>query len=484
MKFKDISATKELKESTLKNAKAGKKVSKAVKIRTLSAITAALVIIVGISFLAPSLFKSERKKSAEEKSNMYADASESTGDEKTNAADDAAPKYTSGEADTAYARYADAADDGDISLYSGEALYSLEGDKGGAIYGTESDSISEPSATVPDSSNQQGATHMTAAKLNDNIYFTEWLKTVSDTNQLFTNGYSPLMLSTSNRISVSVKSENGSPCDLVLAELLDEQGNVISKSYTNKEGKAYLFYKWISGENGTPKAVRVSGSIKILSSLTEEVTFTLNSGVAQKTLDVMFMIDSTGSMGDEMTYLANELSELLTGLSVKPRISVNFYRDVGDEYVTKTNAFTSDINTAISQLKAEKANGGGDYAEAVDKALEKVVSAEWNGASEKICFLVLDAPAHSSEASVRTSIANSVKAMAEKGIRLIPVIASSADIETEITTRQIAMLTGGEYVFITNHSGIGGEHIEATTDIEYEVKPLIQVLTDVINDYM
>ena len=43
-------------------------------------------------------------------------------------------------------------------------------------------------------------------------------------------------------------------------------------------------------------------------------------------------------------------------------------------------------------------------------------------------------------------------------------------------------MTGGTYVFLTNDSGIGNEHLEPTIG-EYEVKPLNDLMVEIILSY-
>ncbi len=64
-----------------------------------------------------------------------------------------------------------------------------------------------------------------------------------------------------------------------------------------------------------------------------------------------------------------------------------------------------------------------------------------------------------------------IKKAAEKGIKIIPVSASGVNKDTEFLFRFFAVATNGTYVFITNNSGIGGDHIEATVG-DYEVELL------------
>ena len=62
-------------------------------------------------------------------------------------------------------------------------------------------------------------------------------------------------------------------------------------------------------------------------------------------LDLMFMIDTTGSMGDELEYLKIELGDVIKRVAketgVEINTSVNFYRDSEDEYVVRDFEFNA-----------------------------------------------------------------------------------------------------------------------------------------------
>ena len=58
-------------------------------------------------------------------------------------------------------------------------------------------------------------------------------------------------------------------------------------------------------------------------------------------------------MGDEMTYLQSELKDIVRRVrAVEPgldiRLSVVFYRDRGDEFITKSLPFTRDVDEAVT----------------------------------------------------------------------------------------------------------------------------------------
>jgi hypothetical protein len=73
------------------------------------------------------------------------------------------------------------------------------------------------------------------------------------------------------------------------------------------------------------------------------------------------------------------------------------YRDIGDDYVTRTFDLTTDIRDLYANLLELKAHGGGDWPESVNEALDVAVNRlHWTptGDTRRIVFLVGDAPPH------------------------------------------------------------------------------------------
>ena len=204
-------------------------------------------------------------------------------------------------------------------------------------------------------------------------------------------------------------------------------------------------------------------------------------------VQIAFMVDATGSMGDELEFLKMDLKKVIneaqkTNNQLKISTATVFYRDEGDEYVVKHSPFTEDINQTIEFISQQRADGGGDFPEAVDKALVQLNQLQWQPeARTRIAFLVLDAPPHNKPAVIN-SIQYSVKTAAASGIKLIPVVASGIDKTTEFLMRFIAMYTNGTYVFITDHSGIGNKHLEPSVG-EYQVEKLSDLMVRLIKKY-
>nr|WP_301539636.1 vWA domain-containing protein [Paenibacillus sp. NEAU-GSW1] len=204
----------------------------------------------------------------------------------------------------------------------------------------------------------------------------------------------------------------------------------------------------------------------------------------------MFVVDTTGSMQDELDFLEAELKDVIGRVAdehanqLDIRMSANFYRDKHDDYVVKPNPFTGDIDEVIQQMASQKAKGGGDFPEAVEEALQDaIMEHKWSEeARARLLFLVLDAPPHH-EGEIIDQLHDLIEEAASQGIRIIPVVSSGIDIQTEYLMRFMSVATGGTYLFLTDDSGIGGDHLEPAAG-EYEVKLLNDLLVETINQYV
>jgi hypothetical protein len=200
------------------------------------------------------------------------------------------------------------------------------------------------------------------------------------------------------------------------------------------------------------------------------------------------MVDTTGSMHDELSYLKVEMADVIQavrdeyGQSLEIRVSMNFYRDVNDTYVVRAFPFTTDVDLALSQLSAQNTAGGGDLPEAMDQALYNgIYLHEWTpDARARLMFLVADAPYHDT-ASAQSIVGNALREAATLGVRIIPVEASGTDVDTQFLMRTLDVLTGGTYVFLTDDSGIGGPHLDPKVG-PYEVEPLNELMIRLITD--
>ena len=276
--------------------------------------------------------------------------------------------------------------------------------------------------------------------------------------------------------------------------LIDADGNAVWRAKTDYSGTAYL-YSCVFGENGRPNKIavyvpdgRLASEAEFSSDFNAPITISIDYIPSdKKKLDLMLLCDTTGSMGDELSYLQTELENVVETVSVDSgadiRLSVGFYRDSEDQYVVKTEDFTPDIDKALKVLNKQSADGGGDYPEAVHTALDKAVNGcEWRDNSTKLLFIVLDAPPHSAE-DVKEKYRQVMQQAAEKGIRIIPVVSSGSDDLTEYLMRCTAAVTGGTYTFLTDDSGVGNSHAEPTVG-DYSVEKLNAMMIRLIKEYL
>ena len=212
-----------------------------------------------------------------------------------------------------------------------------------------------------------------------------------------------------------------------------------------------------------------------------------NANNNEKKIDIAFVVDATGSMGDELEFLKAELTDVIDKVKSKNnQVLINtgtvFYKDQGDDYVTRKSDFTSDLDETVNFIKEQSADGGGDFPEAVHTALQEAISdLQWSPhATARLLFLVLDAPPHH-EDQITSEINHLIEVASSKGITIIPITASGIDKETEFLMRYMAIATNGSYVFITNDSGIGNAHIEASVG-NYQVEYLNKLMERLINE--
>ncbi len=180
-------------------------------------------------------------------------------------------------------------------------------------------------------------------------------------------------------------------------------------------------------------------------------------------LDMALLIDATGSMGDEITYLQEEVRGIVESVrAASPGISLRFslvvYRDEGDEYVTRVFPFTDDLDAFRRNLSAQQAGGGGDYPEALDQGMAALGDLQWRtGDVARVAFLIADAPPHTERAA---AYMESVNRLRRRGVHIYPVGASGVADEAEYLMRLTAALTQARYLFLTDDSGIGNSHAE------------------------
>lgn len=213
-----------------------------------------------------------------------------------------------------------------------------------------------------------------------------------------------------------------------------------------------------------------------------QITLPENDARLPQALDLALVIDTTGSMKDELEYLKTEIDDIAASIhsrfpNVKQRFSLILYRDDGDQYVTRMFDFTGSLTTFRQQLSNQHADGGGDYPEAMHLALEQAEKLSWrNDNSARVLFLVGDAPPHD---NVMERTFQTVNRLRTSGVSIFPVAASGVKDKAEFLMRAASFVTMGEYLFLTDHSGVGNPHAKPHTP-RYDVEKLNQLMIRMI----
>jgi hypothetical protein len=336
---------------------------------------------------------------------------------------------------------------------------------------------------------------LTAAAWSDLDQYDLWLSLFTGDQEnatgVFESFLDTLDLGALNRVPVRVTVRDQAASGVVV-RLLDGD-TVLSSAVSDASGMANLFP--LSALEGQALTIMASGSDAEAS---REFQFSasispisIDLAAAALKLDrvqIMFVVDTTGSMSDELEYLKSELQDVISQTRLHNpgtdiAVALMFYRDSGDEYITRYFDFTENLDVQCANIAAQSAAGGGDFPEAVHTALSEAVGKQWSsGPVTRLLIHVADAPPHTDDPAVMASYGDRIASAAAKGIRIIPVASSGIDSITEYLFRTEAIISGGSYVFLTDESGIGEEHLEPTIG-DYVVEYLNALLVRLIGQY-
>lgn len=185
------------------------------------------------------------------------------------------------------------------------------------------------------------------------------------------------------------------------------------------------------------------------------VGFDLNRGEMQNVpLDILFIMDTTGSMGEEIGRLKGTIEIInlnLSSLSTKPKIRFGMvlYKDREDEYITRLIPFTDRLDDFQTELEKVSASGGGDEAEDLQTALHDAIKKlKWNNNGIRLAYIITDAPAHI-DYGQKYTYADAVRDARKEGIKFFSVGTGGLNIHGEYMLRQIAQYTYAKYIFLT-----------------------------------
>lgn len=354
--------------------------------------------------------------------------------------------------------------------------------------------ISASSTSSPSIDNSRHT--LNAGEIDDNSQFTHYLSYRSTYPQ-----QSSLVrdMDVSRRQIITVVDTDGLPVHDARVLIYEEQ-ELLVESRTYADGRT-LFFPDIWSQSSKFNAIVQKDEIAVTFEI--DIQFgpqwiaelsNINQQRDTVQLDIVFLLDATGSMADEIRQLQDNILRISSEIDNLPnnidtRYGLVHYRDRGDAYITKHSDFVRDIQEFQNALNQVQAGGGGDNPESLNEGLhEAVQSLSWrNDNTIKLIFLVADAPPHLDYAN-DYDYSKEIVAAAWQGIKIHPIASSGLPSNGEYIFRQIAQYTMGHFIFLTYERGTSGTAGTERTDLEagqagnYSVDQLDDLVLRLIND--
>ncbi len=357
-------------------------------------------------------------------------------------------------------------------------------------------SSAERDAAAATNNDQQGT--VTAGVTDDNAEWGAYLDYLARNRHIYAN-----QREVSERYRIQVVDEAARPVHDATVEIYGNDARLFS-GRTDTGGQ--LFFQPLALDNNQQAQpvyeYRVKASKGFVASSQRfsrtgdepwRITLTEPARPAVAQLDLLFLIDATGSMGDEIDKLKGSMADIADQIATLPaapdvRYGLVAYRDRGDDFVVRSYDFTPDLRAFQRTLAALHADGGGDEPEALNEALHRSLH-ELNWRAEetvRLVILVADAPPHLDYRWEDFSYDRDMIEAVRLGIKIFPVGASNLNASGEYIFRQLAQFTGGKFVFLTYADGSdpsSGPGTETDHDVDvYSVDTLDRLVVRLVRE--
>lgn len=315
-----------------------------------------------------------------------------------------------------------------------------------AAAGDEGFGAATPAAVVP-------FTGVKAGEWDDNANYREW-KTFLSRSQV---GYRRVNLDDRRFLVVRDKNGLGIPrCKVTVSDARQARTSFV----TTASGRAILFphAEGLAGDKLTATAECAEGTTQVSFPMIDQddgaIDLKLQAErrpIGTRTVDVAFVLDTTGSMAEEIAAVKATIQKVATSLSsdqVTVRIGLVEYKDRSDPFVTRVFPFSGDLPAFARRVSQISAGGGGDTPEDMNAGLHTALTQlDWSDKSvARLAFVIADAPPHLDYDG--PDYAKDMKTAAHKGVQLFTVAASGMDQLGQVVFRQMAQFTGGTNMFV------------------------------------
>lgn len=292
-----------------------------------------------------------------------------------------------------------------------------------------------------------------AGEWDDNANYREWKSFLAQSPL----GYRRVNLDDRRFLVVRDASGLGVPrCRVTVEDGMQGRASFV----TTASGRAILFphAEGLRGERLTATAECAEGTAKATFPVVEQGDGAVELKLAAprrpigtRDVDVAFVLDTTGSMAEEISAVKATIQKVATSLStdqVRVRIGLVEYKDRTDREVTRVFPFAADLPAFSERIGSIRASGGGDTPEDMNAGLHAALTRlEWSSSSvARLAFVIADAPPHLDYDG--PDYAEDMRRAAHRGIQLFTVAASGMDALGQIVFRQMAQYTGATNMFV------------------------------------
>jgi len=353
----------------------------------------------------------------------------------------------------------------DVRTTTTKREWSVAGVARGKVESSTSEPVDEPDRTIPPRETPKAQSGLLTAGDHDDLLNPELYADYAE-RFLQQAGRDLPFVDTRTRVAVNVVDARGRPVPFARVDVRRDGSPLRLVAAADGTASFYPAFDRIPAStivSVTSEAGSASRSISLGRGQSRRVDIALQGNARPiAAMDLALVIDTTGSMGDEMAYLQAELDSIVARLgreagNLDLRIGVIVYRDEGDDYVVRSMPLTGNFRSVQANLARQESNGGGDTPEAVDQALAAAERMQWRPNAAKAVLLVADAPPH--EQGLAPTLA-STERLRSHGVQIVPVAASGVEDSAQYVMRTMAALTQGRYIFLTDDSGVGNPHAE------------------------
>ena len=196
------------------------------------------------------------------------------------------------------------------------------------------------------------------------------------------------------------------------------------------------------------------------------VTLDAPTGAQPPAVDVVFVLDATASLADELEGLKADIGGVVDRLgslagSPEVRYGLTAFRDADEQFLTRTFNLTADADRFRAALDEVQATGGGDTPEALEQGLADAIRLpNWgDDRSIKLIFVLSDAPPHADDRESEPPYPTSIAEANEAGIMIVPIAARGLDDTGAFVYRQLARATLGSFIALAGPTVANGAEL-------------------------